>query len=155
MTDLYFGKISTTKVLQIVNGLLISNKTSINKITLVLSGCLVDCIVIHSKKSLNNLTTKQNIKHWYFSLPQKWSGTDELFIACESYVKKNISVSMIYNQTHFCNFLTVVNTFPYTFSEKYFLLLVIPPIHLCMVIVVIIKRLRVVELWWNYGWNFM
>ena len=31
MTDLYFGKISTTKVLQIVNGLLISNKKSLEK----------------------------------------------------------------------------------------------------------------------------
>ena len=59
------------------------------------------------------------------------------------------------NQTHFCNFLTVVNTFPYTFSEKYFLLFVIPPFHLCMVIIVIIKRLRVVELPVEYGWNYM
>ena len=54
----------------------------------------------------------------------------------------------------FCHFLTVINTFSYTFYEKYFLLFVIPPFHLSMVIIVIIKRLRVVELWWNYGWNF-
>ena len=59
------------------------------------------------------------------------------------------------NQSLFCHFLTVVNTFSCTFSEKYFLLFVIPPFHLCMVIIVIIKRLRVVELRVEYGWNYM
>ena len=55
----------------------------------------------------------------------------------------------------FCHFLTVVNTFPYSFSQKYFLLFVIPPFHLSMVIIVIIRRLRVVELRVEYGWNYM
>ena len=55
--------------------LLISNKISINKNTLVLSGCFVvwlfcwlHCLCIQQ----NHKTTKQqnhNIKHWYFSLP--------------------------------------------------------------------------------------
>ena len=67
--------------------------------------------------------------------------------------KKNESSEWIVSP--FCWFLTVVNTFPYTFSEKYFLLFVIPLFHLCMVIIVIIKRLRVVELRVEYGWNYM
>ena len=52
-------------------------------------------------------------------------------------------------------FLTVVNTFSYTFSEKYFLLFVIPPFHPCMVISLILNGLSKVELWVEYGWNYM
>ena len=40
---------------------------------------------------------------------------------------------------YYALFLTVVNTFSCIFSEKYFLLFVIPLFHLCMVIVLIIK----------------
>ena len=52
-------------------------------------------------------------------------------------------------------FLTVVNTFSYTFYEKYFLLFVIPPFHLCVIIALTVRRLRMVELRVEYGWNYM
>ena len=31
----------------------------------------------------------------------------------------------------------------------------VPPFHLAGVIHLIISMLDMVELWWNYGWNFM
>ena len=62
---------------------------------------------------------------------------------------------LLYQSVLFCHFLTVVNTFPYTFSEKYFLLFVIPPFHPCMVISLILNGLSKVELWVEYGWNYM
>ena len=49
---------------------------------------------------------------------------------------------------------TFVNTFSTLFSEKYFLSFVIPPFHLCSVIILIISGLCVVELWVEYGWNY-
>ena len=58
-------------------------------------------------------------------------------------------------QSYFALFLTVVKTFSCLFSEKYFLLIVIPPFHLCMVTALIINGLSKVELWVEYGWNFM
>ena len=62
---------------------------------------------------------------------------------------------LLYQSVLFSHFLTVVNTFSYTFSEKYFLLFVIPPFHLCMVTALIINGLSKVELWVEYGWNYM
>ena len=58
-------------------------------------------------------------------------------------------------QPYFALFLTVVKTFSYLFSEKYFLLFVIPPFHPCMVIPLIPNGLSKVELWVEYGWNYM
>ena len=58
-------------------------------------------------------------------------------------------------QSYFVWFLTVVKTFSYLFSEKYFLLFVIPPFHLCVIIALIVRRLRLVELRVEYGWNYM
>ena len=58
-------------------------------------------------------------------------------------------------QSYFVWFLTVVKTFSYLFSEKYFLLFVIPPFHLRMVTALIINGLSKVELWVEYGWNYM
>ena len=56
---------------------------------------------------------------------------------------------------YYAGFLTVVNTFSCTFSEKYFLSFVIPPFHLGVVIALIVNRLDVVELQVEYGWNYM
>ena len=53
------------------------------------------------------------------------------------------------------SFLTVVNTFSPLFQEKYFFSFVIPPFHLCAVIALVINGLRVVELWVEYGWNYV
>ena len=47
------------------------------------------------------------------------------------------------------------NTFSCLFSEEYFLSFEIPPFHLNTVITLIINELRMVELGWNYGWNYM
>ena len=47
------------------------------------------------------------------------------------------------------------NTFSCLFSEKYFLSFEVPPFHLGVVIVLIINRLRMVELQVEYGWNYM
>ena len=58
-------------------------------------------------------------------------------------------------QPCFVPFLTVISTFSAIFSKKYFLLNVIPPFHLTPIITLIISSLYMVELWWNYGWNFM
>ena len=58
-------------------------------------------------------------------------------------------------QPCFVLFLTVISTFSALFSEKYFLLNVIPPFHLTPINILIISGLYMVELWWNYGWNFM
>ena len=58
-------------------------------------------------------------------------------------------------QSYFVQFLTVVKTFSYLFSEKYFLLFVIPPFHHGMVISLILNGLSKVELWVEYGWNYM
>ena len=58
-------------------------------------------------------------------------------------------------QSYFVLFLTVVNTFPTLISEKYFLLFVIPPFHFRMVTALIINGLSKVELWVEYGWNYM
>ena len=58
-------------------------------------------------------------------------------------------------QSYFALFLTVVKTFSCLFSEKYFLLFVIPPFHPCMVIPLILNGLSKVELWVEYGWNYM
>ena len=52
-------------------------------------------------------------------------------------------------------FLTLVNTFSVLFSEKYFFLFDIPPFHLDVVIILIISDLPMVELWVEYGWNYM
>ena len=52
-------------------------------------------------------------------------------------------------------YLTVIKTFSPLFSEKYFFSFVIPPFHLLTVIVLIISGLCVVELWVEYGWNYM
>ena len=52
-------------------------------------------------------------------------------------------------------FLTLVNTFSALFSEKYFFLFDIPPFHLDVVIILIISDLPMVELWVEYGWNYM
>ena len=56
---------------------------------------------------------------------------------------------------YFGNYLTVINIFSCTFSEKYFLSFVIPPFHLAVIITLIISNLSKVELGWNYRWNFM
>ena len=56
---------------------------------------------------------------------------------------------------YFGNYLTVINIFSCTFSEKYFLSFVIPPFHLDVIITLIISNLSKVELGWNYRWNFM
>ena len=58
-------------------------------------------------------------------------------------------------QFYFVWFLTIVKNFSCLFSEKYFLLFVIPPFHPCMVISLILNGLSKVELWVEYGWNFM
>ena len=58
-------------------------------------------------------------------------------------------------KSYFVQFLTIVKTFSYLFSEKYFLLFVIPPFHPCMVISLILNGLSKVELWVEYGWNYM
>ena len=58
-------------------------------------------------------------------------------------------------QPCFVPFLTVISTFSALFSKKYFLLNVIPPFHLTPIIILIISGLYMVELWWNYGWNYM
>ncbi|MDD6511303.1 MAG: hypothetical protein PUF52_08885, partial [Prevotella sp.] len=52
-------------------------------------------------------------------------------------------------------FLTDINTFSHLFPEKYFLLFVIPPVHLRIVTALIINGLSKVELWVEYGWNYM
>ena len=73
-----------SEVLQVINMLLISNKISINKNTLVLSGCFVDCIVYTFNKITkpqNNKTTILNIDILHFPTAV---GTEGLFIACES-----------------------------------------------------------------------
>ena len=56
---------------------------------------------------------------------------------------------------YLCSFLTVVNTFSASFQEKYFLSFVIPLFHLVSATTLIVNGLCVVELGWNYGWNFM
>ena len=56
---------------------------------------------------------------------------------------------------YFGNYLTVINTFSCTFSEKYFLSFVIPPFHHAVIIILTISNLSKVELGWNYRWNFM
>ena len=58
-------------------------------------------------------------------------------------------------QPCFVLFLTVISTFSAIFSKKYFLLNVIPPFHLTPIITLIISGLYMVELRWNYGWNYM
>ena len=58
-------------------------------------------------------------------------------------------------EPYFVRFLTVVNTFLLVFQEKYFLSFVIPPFHLGIVITLIINSLCKVELWVEYGWNYM
>ena len=58
-------------------------------------------------------------------------------------------------QSYFASFLTVVNTFSHLFPEKYFLSFVIPPFHLRIVTTLIINGLSKVELWVEYGWNYM
>ena len=52
-------------------------------------------------------------------------------------------------------FLTVVNTFSMLFQEKYFLSFVIPPFHLSGITTLIINGLCRVELWVEYGWNYV
>ena len=52
-------------------------------------------------------------------------------------------------------FLTVVNIFSASFSEKYFLSFVIPPFHLSTLIVLIVKQMPMVELRVELGWNYM
>ena len=47
---------------------------------------------------------------------------------------------------YFSLFLTAVNTFSYVFSEKYFLSVEVPPFHLDVVIILIIRLLYMVEL---------
>ena len=55
----------------------------------------------------------------------------------------------------FMQFLTVVNTFSMLFQEKYFLSFVIPPFHLSGITTLIINGLCRVELWVEYGWNYV
>ena len=52
-------------------------------------------------------------------------------------------------------YLTVIKIFSCLFPEKYFLSFVIPPFHLGAVIVLIIKKISVVELVVELGWNYM
>ena len=56
---------------------------------------------------------------------------------------------------YYAGFLTVVNTFSCTFSEKYFFRFVIPPFHLRIVTTLIINGLSKVELQVELGWNYM
>ena len=56
---------------------------------------------------------------------------------------------------YFSLFLTAVNTFFRLFSEKYFLSFEVPPFHLAVVIILIIRGLFVVELWVELGWNYV
>ena len=56
---------------------------------------------------------------------------------------------------YFFLFLTAVNTFSCLFSEKYFLSFEVPPFHLAVVIILIIKGLFVVELWVELWWNYV
>ena len=52
-------------------------------------------------------------------------------------------------------FLTYIHNFSAIILRKIFFVREVPLFHLCMVIIVIIKRLRVVELRVEYGWNYM
>ena len=117
MTDLYFGKISTTKVLQIVNGLLICNITSINKITLVLF-CWLHCYTFNKiTKLLNNKTTILNIDIVYILTEVGWLMGSLLLAKVMSIFGGNETQSVL-----FCHFLTVVNTFR-NYSGRYAVLI--------------------------------
>ena len=96
---------------------------------ILLSGCLVDS----QTKQQNTQSTKQLNNKTHNQLNNKT--TKQL--------------------VYFGNYLTVINIFSCTFSEKYFLSFVIPPFHLAVIITLIISNLSKVELGWNYRWNFM
>ena len=96
---------------------------------ILLSGCLVDS---QTKQQNTQSTKRQNTQ----STKQQDNQTTKQLV-------------------YFGNYLTVINIFSCTFSEKYFLSFVIPPFHLDVIITLIISNLSKVELGWNYRWNFM
>ena len=53
------------------------------------------------------------------------------------------------------HFLTFIHNFSAIILLKYFFVKEVPPFHLTDVIPLVINRLDRVELWWNYGWNYM
>ena len=57
--------------------------------------------------------------------------------------------------TSFATLLTYIHNFSGIIPEKYFFVKEVPPFHLTDVITLVINRLDRVELWWNYGWNYM
>ena len=52
-------------------------------------------------------------------------------------------------------YLTSIHNFSAIILKKYFYAKEIPPFHLRYIMCLIINALDVVELGWNYGWNFM
>ncbi len=52
-------------------------------------------------------------------------------------------------------YLTSIHNFSAIIRKKQFCAKEVPPFHLRHIIYLIIKMLDEVELWWNYGWNFM
>ena len=57
--------------------------------------------------------------------------------------------------TSFAMLLTYIHNFSAIIPEKYFFVKEVPPFHLTGVICLRFNALDVVELGWNYGWNFM
>ena len=57
--------------------------------------------------------------------------------------------------TSFATLLTYIHNFSAIIPEKYFFVKEVPPFHLTGVICLRFNALDVVELGWNYGWNFM